>query len=178
MTLILYLIGKAGSGKFTIAQNFIKQGFIVVDNQLINNPIFSLLNLDQPIPEIAWNAIETIRKGVFDFIASEKNNNYILTNELYNNDYDCAIYEKVKKMALKRSSLFIPIKLHVTEKENIKRIQNPERKNRLKTIKPNKENLSKPLISISDKNLLEIDITNLSAHDTTQKILDHLKSLI
>ena len=60
---IIYLIGKPGTGKYTIAQELAKFGFIVCDNQLINNPIFTLLNYDgfSKIPEIGWNAIGHIR---------------------------------------------------------------------------------------------------------------------
>ena len=59
MTVILYLIGKAGTGKYTIAKEIEKSGFSLCDNHLINNPIFSLLNLDgqSPVPQFAWDAI-------------------------------------------------------------------------------------------------------------------------
>ena len=82
---IIYLIGKPGTGKYTIAQELAKFGFIVCDNQLINNPIFTLLNYDgfSKIPEIGWNAIGHIRTAVFDFIAIEQKHNYVLTNSPY-----------------------------------------------------------------------------------------------
>lgn len=38
----LYLIGFAGTGKYTIAKELVKFGYKVIDNHLINNPIFSL----------------------------------------------------------------------------------------------------------------------------------------
>lgn len=43
---IIYITGKPGMGKYTIAQELKKIGYIVCDNQLINNPIFELLNYD------------------------------------------------------------------------------------------------------------------------------------
>ena len=53
MTQIVYLIGKPGVGKYTIAKELRKSGFIVCDNQLVNSPIFTLLNYDgyTKIPE-------------------------------------------------------------------------------------------------------------------------------
>lgn len=39
----LYLIGFAGTGEYTIAKEIANHGYKVVDNHLINNPIFSLL---------------------------------------------------------------------------------------------------------------------------------------
>lgn len=54
-TKIIYLTGKPGVGKYTIAKYLSKYGFIVCDNQLINNSIFELLNYDEltSIPEFA-----------------------------------------------------------------------------------------------------------------------------
>ena len=40
MTNIIYLIGKSGSGKYTIAKELAKHGYIICDNQLINYPVF------------------------------------------------------------------------------------------------------------------------------------------
>ena len=46
-TTIIYLTGKPGIGKYTIAKELAKShGFIVCDNQLINNLIFELLQYD------------------------------------------------------------------------------------------------------------------------------------
>ena len=43
VTKIIYIIGKPGTGKYTIAQEFAKLGFVICDNQLVNNPVFTLL---------------------------------------------------------------------------------------------------------------------------------------
>ena len=77
MTLIIYLIGRSGSGKYTIAKYFEKYGFKIVDNHLINNPIFSLLDLDSvtPIPDFAWETISRIRASIFDFMSKEYKHN-------------------------------------------------------------------------------------------------------
>ncbi|HJD60261.1 MAG TPA: hypothetical protein LFW20_06440 [Rickettsia endosymbiont of Omalisus fontisbellaquei] len=45
MTTIIYLIGKPGTGKYTIAKELSKSGYVICDNQLINKPIFALLVL-------------------------------------------------------------------------------------------------------------------------------------
>jgi predicted ATPase len=92
-TLIVYLSGKPGAGKYTIAKALSQHGFIVCDNQLINNPIFELLNYDgfAKIPDFGWDAIGRLRNVVFDFLKIEQNNNYVLTNNLYE-DGGIAIY--------------------------------------------------------------------------------------
>jgi dephospho-CoA kinase len=50
-TTIIYLTGKPGVGKYTIAKELAaNHGFIVCDNQMINNPIFEQNAC--PAPEI------------------------------------------------------------------------------------------------------------------------------
>ncbi len=70
-TTLIYLTGKAGIGKYTIAKELAKShGFIICDNQLINNPIFELLQYDgyAQIPEFAWDFIARIRDEIFEFL--------------------------------------------------------------------------------------------------------------
>ena len=80
---IIYLTEKPGVGKYTIAKELAsRHGFIVCDNQLINNPVFELLAYDgyEKIPDFAWDAITRIRAEVFDFLAKSSQNSYVLTN--------------------------------------------------------------------------------------------------
>lgn len=176
---IIYLIGKPGTGKYTIAKELAKVGYIICDNQLINNPIFSLLNYDgfTKIPKSAWEAIGHIRKAVFNFLSVEKINSYVLTNSLYEDEGDCKLYKQVESMALKRSSIFVPVKLLISEKEHVKRITKAKRLLRLKSIDPEYVYLKKPLISIENKNLLELDVSNLPATKAAEIILDHISAV-
>ncbi len=91
MATVLYLIGRSGIGKYTIANQFKKYGFKIVDNQLINNPIFSLLDLNNeaPIPDLTREFTSQIRSSVFGFISKEKTHDYILTNELLQEEVHC-----------------------------------------------------------------------------------------
>lgn len=179
-SVIIYLIGKPGTGKYTIAQELSKSGFIVCDNQLINNPIFTLLNYDgfKAIPEIAWKAIEQIRKIVFDFIVTAQKPNYVLTNFLYEDDGDRRCYSQVESMATKRGSLFIPVKLLISTEEHLKRIIEPSRSDRWKSIDPQEAHLIKPLITIEHPNLFELDVSQFSASQAAEKILKYMEKLI
>jgi len=176
---IIYLIGKPGTGKYTIAQEVAKFGFIVCDNQLINNPIFTLLNYDgfSKIPEIGWDAIGCIRTAVFDFISIEQNHNYVLTNCLYEDEGDRRCYLQAESMALKRGSLFIPVKLLISEKEHLKRITEPSRRARWKSIDPQDVHQTEPLIIIEHPHLFELDISQFSAAQVAEKILKHIQRL-
>jgi hypothetical protein len=175
-SVILYLLGRPGVGKYTIAQELAKSGFIVCDNHLINNPIFTLLHHDinNRIPLAAWRAIGSIRTAVLDFMSGQLKYNYVLTNCLYENEGDRLWYDQVESMALKRGSLFIPVILHISEEEHLKRILQPSRQARLKSIDPEYVYYKESLITIKHEHLLELDITNLSALQAAEQIVAHL----
>lgn len=176
MTTIIYLIGKPGTGKYTIAKELSKSGYIICDNHLINNPIFALLEYDgfKSIPEFAWEYIRKIRANIFEFMAHEYSNNYVLTNVLGEIERDHKLFKQVEHMALQRGSLFVPVKLLITEKENKKRVANSERALRYKSLRI-EENIE--LINISHSNLLEMDVSHLSAAAAAEKILEHVNNL-
>lgn len=176
MTLVIYLIGKPGTGKYTISKELAKFGFIICDNQLVNNPIFTLLNYDGfgKIPESTWDIIAKIRNNIFEFLEQKLTDNYVLTNVLYENDGDLKLYKQVEQMALKRGSLFVPVKLIISEQEHLKRITQTSRRERWKSIDPQDVYIKEPLIKIQHPNLLELDVTLLSAKDVAIKILEQV----
>ena len=177
-TVILYLIGKPGTGKYSIAKEISKYGYTICDNQLINNPIFALLNYDglatTIIPGYAWDAITKIRNSVFDFLNHKTYGDYVLTNVLNEDAGDRALFAQVMKMASDRGSLFIPVKLLISEEENIKRIQNPDRLSRYKSTDTADIATQTPLLHISHPNLLELDVTTLSTRQAARIILTHV----
>jgi hypothetical protein len=179
-TKIIYLTAKPGVGKYTIAKALSKHGFIICDNQLVNNPIFELLNYDgfTPIPEFAWDAIARIRNNIFDFIAAEKENSYILTNNLYDDEGDRQLYQQVKQMAEIRNSLFVPIRLLISPEEHLKRVTQPERRLRWKSVDSNEVYDNTPLLKIEDPNFLELDVSKLSANLAAEQILEHVKNIV
>jgi len=176
---ILYLIGTPGTGKYTISQELAKSGYVVCDNQLINNVIFTLGQYDGfvPIPDSAWAAIRKIRDIAINFIEDQIDKNYVLTNVLSESIGDRKIYEQVEKMAANRGAVFVPVKLLISKEENLKRVVQLSRKERWKTINPKDIELELPLITISHSNYLEMDVTNMSVHKAAKKILEHVASL-
>ncbi|WPY00712.1 hypothetical protein Trichorick_00597 [Candidatus Trichorickettsia mobilis] len=179
-TIIIYLTGKPGVGKYTIAKELaVRDGFIVCDNQLINNPIFELLQYDgyTKIPDFAWDTIAHIRAEVFDFLSKSTQNSYVLTNCLADTEEDKQLYEQVQKMAEARGSLFIPVRLEISKEEHLKRLTRQERRERWKSIDPSDAEDNGPLISISHPNLLSLNVSNLSPENAVEAIMNHIKRL-
>ncbi len=177
---IIYLTGRPGVGKYTIAKELAKNyGFIICDNQLINNPIFELLQYDgyATIPSFAWDTIGRIRNEIFDFLTKVPEKSYVLTNWLEENEGDRILFEKVAAMAEKRSSLFVPVQIEITREEHLKRITRPERRERWKSINPNHVQTSDSLLSISHPNLIKIDVSTLEAREVADKIMNHAMSI-
>jgi len=174
----LYLIGFAGSGKYTIAKEIAKiADYKIVDNHLINNPIFSLLDLsdDKPIPMVAWMAICAIRKAVLHFVSIDYEHNYVFTNELLK--HDVTTYEQVQDCAKMRESLFVSVKLVISPEEHRKRIVNIGRKERFKSTNIAEIESGKELIDIDHRNALTLDITHLTAEQAAREILDFVQNL-
>ncbi len=179
-TKIIYLSGKPGFGKYTIAKALAsKYGFIICDNQLINNPIFELLQYDgyTSIPEFAWDSIARIRTEIIKFLTKIPENSYVLTNNLYESERDRNLYEQVKYMAEARDSLFIPVRLSLNQQEHLKRGTQPERRIRWKSIDPQDVYIEAPLLSISHPHFLELEVSNLSAEDAADEIMNHIEKL-
>ena len=133
-TTLIYLTGKPGVGKYTIARELAdRHEFIVCDNQLINNPIFELLQYDgyAKIPNFAWDTISRIRIEVFDFLTKNTQNSYVITNCLEDTDEDRELYGQVHQMAEVRGSLFIPVQIQINKEEHLKRLTRPERRTKV-----------------------------------------------
>lgn len=183
MTNLIYLIGRSGTGKYTIAKELAKQGYVIVDNQLINNPIFALLDTESlnsslTVPIEAWNAIGKIRNIVFEFIVQEKIHNYILTNELFETDEgDHRLFDQVRDLSAKRGSIFLPVKLLISKQENARRISSPGRAERYKSTKIDEKDMSRELIKATHPNLLEIDVSDLSAQEVAKIIIDKVRNI-
>lgn len=84
---IVYMIGIPAVGKYSTASVLARwTGAKLVDNHLINNPIFSVAHLDgtdrYPFPMGGWKYMGRIRRAVLAFIREFGNldDSYIFTN--------------------------------------------------------------------------------------------------
>src|SRR5262245_29704703 len=116
----IYLIGFAGCGKLTIARAIQKKmDCILVDNHLINNVIFSLIDPDgkTKLPNKVWDNIHQVRSAVFDTIRNlaKPGRTFVFTNELLEGeDYHLKVFADTAELARARNALFLPVRLTIS----------------------------------------------------------------
>jgi hypothetical protein len=82
-------------------------------------------------------------------------------------------------MSAKRDSIFVPIQLTLLQDEHSKRITNPQRQVRYKST--DIKYINSPTLDISHPdivhpNLLILDISDLSAQEASNAIMQHIKN--
>lgn len=178
---VIYLIGFPATGKYSIAKEICSRNkhIRLVDNHLINNPVFSMLNLDSKIKisTEVWNNVSKVWDVVCDTIIhhSPSNDSFVFTNVLLEGEeVDVDQYKRIKNVADKRGAKFFPVILHCSLGELSKRIVSEGRKERMKML--DIDGLKKyyneyELIDIKHDNLIVLDNTHLSIEECTQEIL-------
>jgi predicted kinase len=181
---IIYLIGIPAVGKYTVAKEIARlTGAKVVDNQLINTPIFSVVGYDGTdafkFPKVAWKQIEKIPRAVLAVIRDcPAEDSFVFTNVLDANEPgDKEWYQRVERVAKQRRADFFPVWLTCDEKTIRKRKGTPDRKARLKDT--DLSNISRwtdefEVLKIDHPNGLTLDTSSDAAAETARKILNHV----
>jgi len=178
-TLVL-LIGFAGTGKYTIGRELCRRtGAKLVDNHLIANPVFTVVNADgiTPLPKEVWAKLKEIRRIVYDSIRdlSPANLGFVLTMELrQNNPEDISAIDDLEKLAAARKSLFVPIRLVCEVEELCRRVANPTRRGRLKEISvenTRRKSAEDAVLNPKHANVRTIDVTAKSPSETADAII-------
>lgn len=179
----IYLLGMPGTGKYTVAQNIAAQaGFRVVDNHLINNPIFTVVRVDgkTALPREVWKYASAIGDVVFDCIRtlSPPEFSFVLTNALYHDQpEDHEWFAEVAGLAASRGALFVPVRMTLSDtEEHRRRITDPKRDLRMKEIDPAGADryAAREVLTPNHPHLLSLDVTHMTAEGVTEKILSHV----
>jgi len=179
----IYLLGMPGTGKYTVAQIIAAQaGFRIVDNHLINNPVFSVVRVDgkTALPREIWGYSAKIARVVFDCIRtlSPPHFSFVLTNALYEDDpQDHVWFAEVVALAAERGALFVPVRLVLSDtEEHRRRVTDPRREQRMKETDPAAPErcAQRAVLSPNHPHLLTLDVTDLTAAQTAEKILSHV----
>ena len=183
---IIYLIGVPAVGKYTTAKAIARaSGARVVDNQLINNPIFTIVGYDGTdriaVSPEAWKHIGKISRVVLNFIRDHaaEGDSFVFTNVLSNGPGDRRHFRRIERIAKHRNATFVPVRLTCTAAAMRKRKQRADRRERMKDI--DLTNIPFWLqkfdeYTLRHPNALEIDTTKSSADETAAKIIRHARA--
>ena len=183
---IIYLIGIPAVGKYTVARELgWLTGAKVVDNQLINTPVFSVIGYDGtdafPFPQGAWAQIEKIQRAVLAVIRDycPPDASFVFTNVLdARAPGDKAWFRRIERLAKQRRAGFFPVWLTCDAEILRQRKNTPERRARLKDIDVTTISWwlqEFEVLRVRHPNALTLDTSNCEPGQTAQRILQHVQ---
>jgi len=181
----IHLIGYPGTGKYTIAQEIKARGdFRLVDNHLINNPVFTVARIDgkTALPPLVWENTGRIWRIVLESIRdlSPPHFNFIFTNALFETDpEDRAWFEEIRDFVAARGSIYIPVRLTIGDpEEHRRRVTADGRDARFKATDPQGPERFRdrgPILVIDDPHCLTLDVTHLPPATAAEAVLAHAR---
>ena len=188
---IIHLIGFPASGKLTVARAIAELGatrgrrIVVVDNHLTGNVIFAVIEADgiRPLPESVWDHVDELRETLYRAIAelSPPDWSFVFTNVITERDRNGrAVIDRLARLAVERSSHYVPVHLRCETEVLLQRVANPDRRERRKSIDPVSVRAlieSTRLVGTAPHPSLEVDTTDLAPEDAAARILDHVDAL-
>ncbi|HEX2753280.1 MAG TPA: hypothetical protein VHP34_09320 [Alphaproteobacteria bacterium] len=181
----IHLIGYPGTGKYTIAQEIkARADFRLVDNHLINNPVFTVARIDgkTALPPQVWENTGRIWRIVLESIRdlSHLHFNFIFTNALFETDPDDrAWYEEIRDFVAARGSTYIPVRLTIEDvEEHRKRLTAEGRDQRFKATDPQGPERFRDrgsILCIDHPHCLTLDVTNIGAVAAAEAVLAHAR---
>lgn len=182
----IYLLGLPGTGKYTVAQEIAaRAGFRIVDNHLINNPVFTVVRVDgkTALPREIWKHAGDIGRVVFECIRtlSPPEFSFVLTNALYDDQTDDhEWFAEIAGLAAARGALFVPVRMTLSDSDEYRRrVTDPRRENRMKETDPAapEKYSGREVLNPNHPHLLSLDVTKLSPAEAAEKILSHARAL-
>lgn len=188
---IVHLIGFPAAGKLTIARALVSlaeqrgRRFVVVDNHHTANVIFAVLDVDgvRALPPTVWDRVDEVRAVLLRAIEelSPPSWSFVFTNVLTErNPADRLVIERVGQLASARSSHYVPVRVHCEIEALLRRVDNDDRRQRMKSIDPAGVRAlidSTRLLDVAGHDPIELDTTHLSPDDAAASILDHIDEL-
>jgi shikimate kinase len=182
----IVLIGFAGTGKYTIGLELCERtGARLIDNHLINNPIFRVVNADgvTRLPKGVWERVKQIRLIVYDAIRelSPQGLSFVFTIELRESDPAAhQAFLELEQLAAERGSLLVPIRLICDVEELCRRVSSPSRAAMLKEISPElarKKCEEHTVLLPKHVNTRTIDVTDKTPGESADAILREVELL-
>lgn len=183
---IIYLIGIPAVGKYTIAREIGRMtGAKVVDNQLINTPVYSVIGYDGtstfPFPQGAGAHIEKIQRAVLAVIRDycPPDDSFVFTNVLdARAPEDKAWFRRIERLAKQRKAGFFPVWLTCDAETLRQRKNTPERRARLKDIDLTTISWyvrEFEVLRVQHPNALTLDTSHCGPEQIAKRILEHVE---
>lgn len=181
-TCVVFLLGYPGVGKRTVGTHLAELlDGVLVDNQLINLPLLTLFRWDGkfPIPMEIWDRVAPIRDAVLVTIEdlAPRSNNYVFTNVLQDDEDGASQYFKLQALAQRRGSLFLSVILSCDVEEQVRRIDTPDRRARLKGSDPEgyrRHRQHTKLFQPPPEEVMHLDTTEIDAQRNAETIYETL----
>lgn len=185
---IIYLVGRGGIGKFTVAKELAQiAGCKVVDNHYWLNPIFGLIHQDgvTPLPAGIWPLTEQVRGAVLETIAAHSPLawSFVFTHTASGNPEheaaDQVTCRDIAEIADRRGANRLAVRLTCAPEELVRRVATPERRLRLKGSDTEEVWLNARWQPFDPgwPQSITIDTSGLSARQTADQILDRIRVL-
>lgn len=180
----IILIGFAGTGKYTIGRALCERtGARLIDNHLINNPIFKVVNADgvTPLPSAVWNKVSSIRRLVYEAIReiSPPGLSFIFTLEMRESDPNAHRgFLDLQELAATRAALLVPVRLLCDVEELCRRVADPARAAQLKEISPElarRKMAEHTVLNPQHENTRTVDVTEKSPDESADAILHEIE---
>ncbi len=182
-TCVVLMLGHPGAGKRTVGSHLVDMlDGVLVDNQLINIPLLTLFKWDGkfPIPTEIWDRVVPIREAVYGTIEdlAPETNSYVLTTVLRASDSSSADhYDRIRKLAQRRGSLFLAVELWCDADEIANRVDNPDRVQRLKGSDPEGYRRFREMVEMFDppaEEAIHLDSTTAAPQANAEVIYQEL----
>ena len=183
---IIALIGFAGTGKYTIGRELCElTGAKLIDNHLINNPVFKVVKADgiTPLPPGVWDKVKAVRTVVYEAIRelSPPGMSFVFTIELIESSPgDQRAFIDLEELAASRRSLFVPVRLICDVEELCRRIVDPGRVPMLKLISADdarRKSAKESVLDSTHPHVLTIDVTDKTPSEVAEVILRHIDAI-
>ncbi|MCG7518491.1 hypothetical protein [Ruegeria sp. Ofav3-42] len=173
--LTIHIVGWPGSGKRTIGLALADMlGGRLIDNHLMLNPASALFDRSDPRHAVLRR---TVRSSIYDAAMTlAANVPLIFTDALEESPADHKLIAPTLDFARRRGGRFQSFVLQLSEKENLQRLCDPERRGRSKLMDPDiLKKYRRDLSLLRLDGQIEIPVDSLSPKEAADAIVEALK---